>query len=1078
MIYLPLVDKDTKDCGRHKANSSHFQTEGFKGEPFQVLSEAFRKDKQKRDKLCSLYKETKGFLDQLNEDTTLKVLGESVKDFKATLDNNIERIKPKDQYIILVVGETSAGNSSIINLILGEDLLSSKVLHCTSTICELKYGKKPAILAHFENEEKNPPTLWELGDPSSFKEKIAEFASSKTQDGRERAPYKKVEVFWPHQLLKEGVMIVDSPGVGESQAMDQCVHDYLANAFCFMYVIKSTNAGGVKKDRLLSLLQKVKAHKVNESMDHRLFTKSALFVANFWDEIPSKEAEDVKNSQLEALTRKMGELDESQIVYMSCKRVQLAQSYGLIADEFDKLMNGIIRLLESYLNDSLQIYYKWLGDFLFRTSEQVGILLNSTTLSNNEREERMQKVMDRMAGLEKSQDQLFNELSESQLQAIKEVINDLANYFKSEDTTRRFCAWSSSDLPEDKATWEETKSEALKCISERARAFVQKWEEDEHHFARTQVALIKHCAAKYDIMEVDIRNLQEEVGRPEQENLSFDPFKRYASLRRRLPVQGNAPVWFRQGLTSVVLGTPFIYNLAEKLKKNFKNKRKLEKFKLDLVSYMKKKSQKCLGLIANEESLLPFINDQLKDAVQFLKNIKAKISRLREGDKQIYSQLYEANVRSTFEIKEVYEPVRSRLEVLKREVTVYEVNFLRTSKFSNKELQWNQDDKSIVGRGTFSTVYSGALLRKGQPEVEVALKVYNNPIRSNNISHFIEEEYALRCLSHPNIIKFFGTHLFQSPPSWTKVIIVLELCKCSLKTRIMSQPENAPALSKDETARMNVLLWAEQILDALNYFHQQGYVHRDLNLDNLLLTDDNKVKLIEVGIAKHEKEMTGTFRSMLTYLAPEVLAGKTYNTEADMYSFGVILWEMWYAETAFQPDVIPHSPFQLTKDKVTEIKALRPRHIKGTYKPWSKWELVMKTCWEGEPSQRLTALECLQELGDLRQRIEKKAPSGLAVKHVPLPEATQSQSTAESSPITLNPDPITKPKQQRTPPPIKPKPERSSMTIEKATKIQSTAESSPTTLKPEVIPDSSFYSTKDTVTGNKALPPRHKEVTY
>ena len=93
-------------------------------------------------------------------------------------------------------------------------------------------------------------------------------------------------------------------------------------------------------------------------MDHRLFTKSALFVANFWDEIPSKEAEDVKNSQLEALTRKMGELDESQIVYMSCKRVQLAQSYGLIADEFDKLMNGIIRLLESYLNDSLQIYYK------------------------------------------------------------------------------------------------------------------------------------------------------------------------------------------------------------------------------------------------------------------------------------------------------------------------------------------------------------------------------------------------------------------------------------------------------------------------------------------------------------------------------------------------------------------------------------------------------------------------------------------------------------------------------------------------------------------------------------------------
>ena len=45
-------------------------------------------------------------------------------------------------------------------------------------------------------------------------------------------------------------MIVDSPGVGESQAMDECVHSYLENAFCFMYVIKSSNAGGVQEDRV------------------------------------------------------------------------------------------------------------------------------------------------------------------------------------------------------------------------------------------------------------------------------------------------------------------------------------------------------------------------------------------------------------------------------------------------------------------------------------------------------------------------------------------------------------------------------------------------------------------------------------------------------------------------------------------------------------------------------------------------------------------------------------------------------------------------------------------------------------
>lgn len=91
-----------------------------------------------------------------------------------------------------------------------------------------------------------------------------------------------------------------------------------------------------------------------------------------------------------------------------------------------------------------------------------------------------------------------------------------------------------------------------------------------------------------------------------------------------------------------------------------------------------------------------------------------------------------------------------------------------------------------------------------------------------------------RKLCHPNIVKFFGTNLQQSPCG-TKVMIILELCLCSLKTRVMSQPENAPARSEDAAVRTNVLLWAMQILDALCYVHDERFVHRDLKLDNLLV---------------------------------------------------------------------------------------------------------------------------------------------------------------------------------------------------------------------------------------------------
>lgn len=67
-------------------------------------------------------------------------------------------------------------------------------------------------------------------------------------------------------------------------------------------------------------------------------------------------------------------------------------------------------------------------------------------------------------------------------------------------------------------------------------------------------------------------------------------------------------------------------------------------------------------------------------------------------------------------------------------------------------------------------------------------------------------------------------------------MVILELCECSLKSRIMDHPENAPANSKDETMKMNVLLWALQILDALRYVHDHEFVHRDLKLDNLLVS--------------------------------------------------------------------------------------------------------------------------------------------------------------------------------------------------------------------------------------------------
>ena len=90
----------------------------------------------------------------------------------------------------------------MLNLILGEELLPFSVLSTTSTICELKYGRERRIKIHYKEEGKAPKTK-DLDESSSYMDQISEFVHVKSPGLREKASdYKKVELFWPHRLLK------------------------------------------------------------------------------------------------------------------------------------------------------------------------------------------------------------------------------------------------------------------------------------------------------------------------------------------------------------------------------------------------------------------------------------------------------------------------------------------------------------------------------------------------------------------------------------------------------------------------------------------------------------------------------------------------------------------------------------------------------------------------------------------------------------------------------------------------------------------------------------------------------------
>ena len=134
------------------------------------------------------------------------------------------------------------------------------------------------------------------------------------------------------------------------------------------------------------------------------------------------------------------------------------------------------------------------------------------------------------------------------------------------------------------------------------------------------------------------------------------------------------------------------------------------------------------------------------------------------------------------------------------------------------------------------------------------------------------------------------------------------------------------------------------------------------------LSQENIAKLADVGVSKEAKAIMGTMTRTPLYLAPEVIKCHLYDYKADIYSFGIMLWEMWYgSRPLLDVEGNVHEYFE----KVVE--GVRPMHVRGSKKPPPGLYDLMQRCWDEKPDNRPDASECYAKLSQLYW--ESAAPS-------------------------------------------------------------------------------------------------------
>lgn len=274
---------------------------------------------------------------------------------------------------------------------------------------------------------------------------------------------------------------------------------------------------------------------------------------------------------------------------------------------------------------------------------------------------------------------------------------------------------------------------------------------------------------------------------------------------------------------------------------------------------------------------------------------------------------------------------------------------------------------SILGSGGMGQVY---LAEDTRLDRQVALKILPPELSSDTdrMRRFISEAKSASAVKHPNV-----AHIYDVGEDKGLHFIAMEYIEGQILSDILNQSESSIAFILDT---------AISVADALDEAHSSGIVHRDLKPANLMITRRGQVKVLDFGLARQDRpskdskttEMStrsattpGVVMGTVPYMSPEQVLGKKVDARSDLFSFGIILYQMLTRRLPFSGDSTP--------ELVNSILNKQPEPIsRFHYDLPPELERIVRKCMEKDPENRYqSARELLIDLRSLKRDTQSGA---------------------------------------------------------------------------------------------------------